>query len=454
MLRRDLGKILGILLALLGTLGAAERESVSVEDAFWAYDDGKIGEEDLEELLRLIEAGDGEEACAEWEALGLEPCEKAWTERLDGLNFRGAFQEALSLDSVGNLRSQRTRLALGLWRISGEVRLKSQGAQSPSVEYRRLQYKGRLFFAAAGNLSSADMGSAVSLQKRLGGILTARLKPFTVGAFAWEDSTAGMHTAIGSPKNVQVFAMGNFSVDGFRDAFLRTKTSTADVQVLYSKDWKTPLLVVAGSSEKDKGSLPLRMRFRAYLHKNDSLPGIFRLPKTVETHRAVANSTVQVPLSEWKFRLQGNLAVPLDTGKARSVAEISAVRHRERAALEFGTRVTALGEDFSTMLFWQSGICLFEKDSLFAEWRLTPRNPLKTTLYEIRPGISIPFEEAVRATVLCILRGPKKKPFVVRQETQMAFSAKFYGKSSLELRSERFQDLHLWRFGLEFGGKW
>ena len=87
-MRRDFGIILGILLALQGMLWSAERESVSVEDAFWAYDDGKIGEEDLEELLRLIEAGDGEEACTEWEALGLEPCQKSWTERLDGLNFR------------------------------------------------------------------------------------------------------------------------------------------------------------------------------------------------------------------------------------------------------------------------------------------------------------------------------------------------------------------------------
>ena len=56
-MRRDFGIILGILLALQGMLWSAERESVSVEDAFWAYDDGKIGEEDLEELLRLIEAG-------------------------------------------------------------------------------------------------------------------------------------------------------------------------------------------------------------------------------------------------------------------------------------------------------------------------------------------------------------------------------------------------------------
>ena len=453
-MRRDFGIILGILLALQGMLWSAERESVSVEDAFWAYDDGKIGEEDLEELLRLIEAGDGEEACTEWEALGLEPCQKSWTERLHGLNFRGAFQEALSLDSAGNLRNQQMRLALGLWRISGEVRFKSQGAQSPTVKYRRLQYKGRRFSFAAGNLSSIDVGSAVALQKRLGGILTVRLKPLTVGAFAWEDSTAGFHTAIGSPKNIQLFGMGNFSLDGFRGAFLRAKNSTADVQVLYSKHWNTPLLYVSGTSEKGKNSLPLRLRFRAYLHKNDTLHGIFRLPKIVETHRAVGNSTVQIALGDMNLRLLLSVAVPLDTGKARSVAEISCLRRQEYASLGMGTRVSAVGEDFSTTLLMQSGVSLFKKDSLFAEWRLTPRHSLKTTLYEIRPGFSIPIEEAVRAKVLCILRGPQKKPLVVRLETQMTFSTKLYGKSSLELRSERFQDLHLWRFGFEFDGMW
>ena len=107
MLRRDLGKILGILLALFGTLGAAERESVSVEDAFWAYDDGKIGEEDLEELLRLIEAGDGEEACAEWEALGLEPCEKS----LDGTLRRLEFSRSVSRGSFFGFRGESAESA-------------------------------------------------------------------------------------------------------------------------------------------------------------------------------------------------------------------------------------------------------------------------------------------------------------------------------------------------------
>ena len=68
-MRRDFGIILGILLALQGMLWSAERESVSVEDAFWAYDDGKIGEEDLEgfyaEDLIGYKAFDGEKYIGE-----------------------------------------------------------------------------------------------------------------------------------------------------------------------------------------------------------------------------------------------------------------------------------------------------------------------------------------------------------------------------------------------------
>ena len=87
---RGLWKCFGIALFVGGSFAfASEREKVTVEDAFWAYDDGKIGYEELEGLLKWIDAGDVSEACAEWEALGLDPCQKKISGNLDRLESTG-----------------------------------------------------------------------------------------------------------------------------------------------------------------------------------------------------------------------------------------------------------------------------------------------------------------------------------------------------------------------------
>ena len=120
---RGLWKCFGIALFVGGSFAfASEREKVTVEDAFWAYDDGKIGYEELEGLLKWIDAGDVSEACAEWEALGLDPCQKKFQEVLTGWNPRGRIGYAISLDSTGSARNKRLYGRLGFGILHAEVR--------------------------------------------------------------------------------------------------------------------------------------------------------------------------------------------------------------------------------------------------------------------------------------------------------------------------------------------
>lgn len=439
--------------ALLGAIQlslAAERESVTAEDAFWAFDDGRISYEELEDLLESIESGDAREACAEWEALGGDPCRKTLSERLSEWNFRGNARYAISIDSSGNIRNETATLKLGFWRFSGEVRGKSERRKDVRVEFWKFLYEGRRFRNALGNVSAADLGSSVPLRNRTGNVSSAKFGDIRTGAFLLTDSSAGMLASAKLPLAAKLSGMGSFSPGGFQNAFLRTSLPLADFQILYAKSWRTPLLFLSGKSGRE---FPLRIRFRAYFHRNDSLPGIFKLPRRVESSKAFASTNVETRFQDWHFKLSARFSIPADSGKSREFAE-AFVGKRNPAALEFGLRTNSVGDSISATGILRSGLRLFSAESLFAEWKCSPDFYGKRVLYEIRPGIRIQVEDEVTTQWLLILRGPHKKPLALRNVTEMSFSRNLFGKSSLEWRANRLREMHLWRFGLSFGGRW
>ena len=436
---------------------ASERENVTAEDAFWAYDDGRIGYEELESLLQWIDAGEDSEACAEWEALGQDPCKKTLFDLLQNSNAHGNVGYGISYDSSGNIRNQKAQGKLQFGMFRGSFRLKSKKTEGWHVENLRISLTGKSFAAVAGNLSSADVGSAIALQKNWGGLLQGKFDLLRMGTFALKDSTAGIFAETGSQKKIQFLGMGTASLDGFQDAFFRMRGGASDLQVMYSKDWKTPLLYVSAKSPKSTilgGSYPLDFRFRAYIHENDSLFGIFRLPKLLQKNRAFASSTVQMQVENWNFRLHDRFRVPLDSGTARSSAEISFVRNRKLASVGGGMLLNAVGDSLSVQMNGRAGIQLFYAESLFTEKRLILQDSFEKISYEIRPGIRLEWEKNVYSDWTLILRGPQKKPIALRQETHMHFSRKWNGKSSLELRAKHLRQMHFWRFGLEFQGTW
>ncbi len=439
--------------AILGGLQlslAAERESVTAEDAFWAFDDGRISYEELEDLLESIESGDAREACEEWEALGGDPCRKTLSERLSDWNFRGNARYALSIDSSGNVRNETATLKVGIRRFSGEVRGKSERRKNARVEHWKFLYEGSSFRNALGNVSAADLGSSIPLQKRTGNVSSAKLGNFQAGAFLLTDSSAGILASAKLPRAAKVSGMGNFSMEGFQNAFLRTNFPLADVQILYAKSWRTPLLFLSGKSGQE---FPLRIRLRAYFHRNDSLPGVFKLPQRVESSKAFASTQIETRFRDWQIKLSARFSIPADSGKSREFAE-AFVGKKNPAAIDFGLRANSVGDSLSATGILRSGIRLFSAESLFAEWRLSPDFYGERTLYEIRPGIRIQVEEEVSTQCLLILRGPQKKPLSLRNVTEMSFSQNLFGKSSLEWRANRLREMHLWRFGLSLGGKW
>ncbi len=439
-----------ILLGCFGWIWSAGRESVSFEDAFWAYDDGKIGYEELEDLLAFIEMGDVRSACAEWEALDGDPCQKSLSEKLSELKFRGSAKYAVSLDSAGGIRNEQLFLQMKLWRFSGEWNVRSEYRETPVLERARIAYRGKYLLAAAGDILASDVGSAIPLQKGRGGVLTAAFRNARVGAFLLTDSTAGTHAFWRVKEAFELSGMGSFSFDGFREAFGKISFPNVELQMLSSRNWRTPLWFISGENDRKE---PLRARFRAYFHQNDSLPGLFRLPKRVEESRAFADAQVQMFLSPWSFRWNARLAIPLDTAKTRSFSEIHAER-KSSATLSLGFRTLAVGDSVSVTWILRGGLRLFAAESLFAEWKVTPDYPFSKSLYEIRPGISVRVEERVFSKWLFIVRGPGTKPLILRWETQMDFAERMGGKTSVELRAERLRQMRLWRLGMQFHLKW
>ena len=438
--------VLLFVFAFCGNIFAETRESVSIEDAFWAYDDGRISESELEELLFYIEGGDSRGACAEWEAAGGDPCARRLSEKLEEWKFRGSAGYAISLDSTGNVRYERSRLAFSFLRYSAEVRLKSENRGAVHVEHWRMLYKSKNAFTVLGNITAADIRSAIPLQMRTGNVWNLGTQNFEAGTILFSDTTAGIHAAIGRKEKLQLLMAGIASPEGFRDGFFRLRTEFAETQIAYSESYQKPLLYVAGNSPRNSW---LRLRFRAYFHENKNLDGIFRVPKMVEKNRAFGNATVQTNFQTWNFRFVGSFAVPLDSGNSRVSAEASISRTKKRAKLESGTKVVSAGDSLAMTLFLRSGIRLFDAESLFCEWRETLRNPWTKSRYEIRPGALFFVEESVTAKALLIIRGPEKKPLVGREETQMKIAKSVYAKSLLELRAPRLRKLHLWRLGLE-----
>lgn len=442
-------KSLGASLVAFAMLGAAERESVSVEDAFWAYDDGTVSYEELEDLLRAIDEGPAE-ACSLWETYGGDPCRKNFGELLKNWNVRGNFGYSVSFDSVGGVRRERLRLALGLQRFDGEVRLASENREKPWMERFRIVYRDRKSFGVLGDILASDVGSAISLEKTMGTLVVLGGKSFSIGSVLLADSSFGGVVSLGAQR-FRFAGFGNFARDGFRNAFLKIRNEEADLQLSYSDGWKTPLLYVSSRSAK---SYPWSVRIRGYFHGNRQFSGIFHIPKSVEKNRAVGNASVKYRFSDWIFGLGGKFFIPQESSVAKSELEATVGKNGPSAKIALGSRLKFLEDSLDATHFLRSGIRLFEAESLLCEWKWTQRFPAANSLYEIRSGVVLFVDSPVTVSTVLIWRGEQKRPFVLRETTQMAFSKFLSGKSSVELRGNRFRELGLWRFGLEVGGKW
>ncbi len=430
-------------------LCALEREGVSVEDAFWAYDDGTIGYEELEDLLRAIDVGTSE-ACLLWESYGGDPCKKSLGEQLEILKVRGKSGYSVSIDSVGSVRRERLRFALGARRFDGELRLASENRENFRMKYWRIVYRDRKSRGVLGNLLASDVGSAVPLEKSEGTAIVPGGKSLSIGVALLTDSSFGGLLSFGIGK-FRLAGLGMFAKNGFRDAFLRFRYVDSDVQLSYSKDWETPILLVSARSERNAR---WSARFRSYFHGNRRLSGIFRVPKSVERNRAVGNASLKYRIPGWTFGLGGNFFVPLEASVARSELEASAEKGGTHAKTVLGSRWKFLEDSLDATHFLRGGIRLFDAESLFGEWKWTQRFFAAENRCEIRTGVRFLVDSPVSFTTVLVWRGPQKKPIVFREVTQMDFSRFLSGKSSLELRGSRIRKLALWRFGLEISGKW
>ncbi len=430
-------------------LWASERESVSVEDAFWAYDDGTIGYEELEDLLRAIDEGSAE-ACLLWESYGGDPCKKSLGERLKGLNVRGKSGYSVSLDSVGGVRRERLRFALGVQRFDGEVRLASENREGFRVEHWRIAYRDRKSFGVLGNVMASDIGSAIPLERSVGAVVVPGGKSLSIGSVLLTDSSFGGFVSFGTG-NFRFAGLGLFERNGFRDAFLRFRTADSDMQLSYSKDWETPLLHVSARSERNGR---LQARFRSYFHGNHRFPGIFRVPKSVERNRAVGNVSLKYRILDWTLGLGGKYFVPLESAVAKSELETSAENSGPHAKTVVGSRWKFMEDSLEATHFLRGGIRLLEAESLFGEWKWTRKFQTARNLCEIRTGVRFLVDSPVSFTTTLIWREAQGRPLVFRGVTRIDFSRFLSGKSSVELRGARVRKLGLWRFGLEIGGKW
>ena len=428
---------------------AADRKSVSVEDAFWAYDDGKIGYEELEELLLAIDE-DARAACDLWESYGGDPCKKGLAELLSDAGFHGALGYRISIDSASGIRSERLRFTASAGRFDGGFRMASERRKNVRVENWRVRYRDKRSFSVLGNITAADIGSAVSLSNRLGNVTVAGTGKFRLGTVLLADSSLGGVFTVGS-KGFSVSGFGNGSFEGFQNAFLRVRAENLDLQTLYSRGWKTPVLYF--SAKSGKGSVE-RIRFRGYFHKNSDTSGIFRIPRTVRKNRAVGTVSGSFPLSNLEFRLGGKIFIPLDSLKARSEVEAGLAKSSPHGRLSVGSRVRIFGDSVNALPFLRSGIRLFSAESLFCEWKADVKFPSLKSLYEIRPGVRISLDERAFVTALLIVRRPGEKPLVFRGESLADVSKYFFFRNSVELRGARVREMRLWRFGLEVGGKW
>lgn len=435
-----------ILVFLAACAWVRARENVTVEEAFWAYDDGRIGLDELEELLFYVENGDVHGACEEWEALGGDPCRKTLAEKMEDWKWRGNLSYGLSLDSTGSVRNSHSRIAIGLLRFSLEMRFKSESGGDVHLEQFRLLYKDRRSFSVFGHIVASDVRSAVPLESRVGNVWSVGTRDAEAGTILLTDTSAGIRAAVGRAERLQFLAMGLFSAQGFCDAFFRVKMDAADVQLSYSSGWRTPLLYASARTPRNA---PLRFRFRAYFHQNPDWSGVFRIPQMVKKNRFFIYLAGEYPLASWALRFSEKTSAPLDSGFARNVFEVSARRSNKAAGLEAGMKWTVAGDSAVPVVFLRSGIRLFEAESLFCEWRETLKMPIRERRYEIRPGIRVDVGENVSAIARLIIRGPRSLPVVLREETQMQILPKFYVKSLMELRAMRLRQLHLWRLGVE-----
>lgn len=423
------------------------REQVFEEDAFWAYEDGMIAYEELEELLAQI-GEDDREACALWAAFGGDPCDKTLGEKLDDLNFHGRAKYSSLFDSSGGRIRERLNVETRLQRFTFSVRA-SRDADGFHLGKWRALYRDKKSFSALGYLSGADIFSALSLDTAIGSVVSLRAGKFRWGSSLMTDSSAGILGGF-EGKNLSVGGFASAARGGFRHGFFRIRLLESDMQLTYSDGWKSPLFYFGAAS---KGKSP-KVRLRAYFHQNDDFPGIFHVPSMVQKNGSVIDLSARIPVGAYALRLGFRSMIPLEMeSEAKTVSEGFFVRNSGNARAEIGGRLKSFGDSLDFTAILKSGVRLFAAESLFAEWKFSPRSEFETSPYEIRPGILLLPDAGVRVKGILILRGPEKKPLVLREETVMKIGGLDL-RSTLEMRGDKIREFRLWRFGLSAGGTW
>lgn len=425
------------------------RERIFEEDAFWAYEDGMIAYEELEELLALI-GEDEREACALWAAFGGDPCDKTLGEHFQDLDFHGKAKYSALFDSAGGRIRERMNVELRLRKFSLVVRA-SRDDDGMRLGKWRLVYRDKKSFSALGYLSGADIGSALSLDTAIGSIVSLKAGNFRWGSSLLADSSAGILGGFESKDDWSFGGFASASLNGFRNGFFRLQFLSSDMQVTYSEGWQTPLVYLGAVS---RGSSP-KVRVRAYFHQNEDFAGIFHVPAMVKQNASVVDLSARVPAGAYALKFGFRSMIPLEMEKkARTVSEGFLSRNSEDARAEVGGRLKSFGDSLDFTAILRSGIRLFAAESLFAEWKFSPRTDLGSSPYEIRPGILLLPDPLVRVKGALILRVPKKKPLVLREETRMQMGKTLGVRSTLEMRADRLRKLRLWRFGLSLDGSW
>lgn len=433
-----------IFFSLFAFTFAFSESFLNEEQAFWAWDDGLITYDELEDLLALIQDGEDEEACALWESYGGEPCPETVASLLSKSKVHGGLAYSASFDSLGHVSRRRFLTKASWMQFSGNAVFAGEPAMNAKPEKWRIQYKGKREFAVLGNLSKGDAGSLLPIIPVLGYAGGLETKLWEAGALLTADSAIGVRAGFGDVKVLRISAFALGSLEREYSLFLCTRFAGSDLTVAYNRGWRTPLLFASFVNNK-KDMLGIRYHFKGYFHGNDSLPGFFRLPRSVNKNKWWWSQWANVPLKQWMIVLAERTTVPKDSGIIHSDFSLSAKKKCRRSALGTVVSARALGDSLLLSFTLASGIRLFESESLFTEikWNLE-----KLPVFEW--GVKANLGKKAYSQVLLTVNEAfsETSPLILREQTEMLFCKWFSGKLFADFRIRKRSGVSLKRFGV------
>ena len=337
---------------------------ISAELVLEWLDNGIITALETEDLLKLIEEENEEEACAYAFAVGIYQCKKKEKTKKE---FSGFLKYTDLRDSSGDVVSKKA---------SAKIKYKAYSTFGNSDGEFLLAYQKKNLETLFGYLNNSDIHFSIPQKKYLGSFY----------AFQGCDFSAGFLLSVDSMQaflfSYRYFYGSVYFVSGETNYALEIKNKTSAFALWWNKEMSAPLWR-ASLVFKESGFFDFSFRSLFYGHQDTQIPYPLKLPTSVSMHKIWGSMTQTLSKKNYGVAFTEKILVPYDSSETKIYLGVLLQKQKGFWGWNFGLAFREISSSWQKPQIRAETFLNFESISVYVKSRMQS-DSLKNLFHEPR----------------------------------------------------------------------